>query len=492
MNRLYRTSTPIWRYIAGSVLIASALLVYAILHVYLPQITLAFDVYQLAILIILQIAVFSFTAYAQNLNSQLRQGLPFILLFTAALLLPTPAHVLFVLATFLVSDLILPSVDQPATQLPSQTPLGMQIVIHGVAGAITRYFSLSHLAKIHSIQFVPIAFAAVATYLTIYYVLNFGAAKLHELMQGKPQAVDGEKRSQLLIYAFALSLGYCTAVLWADHLWVIFTTLIAIGLLMHQSNLVLNLSPLNTTSKSAILPREAFQSRLTAEFERAKQFHRPLSLILADVDNMRHINTAHGYVIGDQVLHGIGDVIKATCQDYAFLGHWQGKIFAILLPELDIAASRKLAQQLCERIDAQAFVIAAQPDNIRATLSVGVTQLQDSHSSATQFANAARQALTRAKMMGRNRVATSEDVPHSARLNFGDHAAAQSLSSNTPSTTIPAPSSSNSSKPPPVVIGTARNLNKQRQWLYIFAVVASAIAFSVTLSWQHLSVTHIN
>lgn len=86
---------------------------------------------------------------------------------------------------------------------------------------------------------------------------------------------------------------------------------------------------------------------------------------------MRHINTAHGYVIGDQVLHGIGDVIKATCQDYAFLGHWQGKIFAILLPELDIAASRKLAQQLCERIDAQAFVIAAQPDNIRATLQRG-------------------------------------------------------------------------------------------------------------------------
>lgn len=182
--------------------------------------------------------------------------MPFILLFTAALLLPTPAHVLFVLATFLVSDLILPSVDQPSTQLPSRTPLGMQIVIHGVAGAITRYFSLSHLAKQqYSIQFVPIAFAAVATYLTIYYVLNFGAAKLQsKLMQGKPQAVDGEKRSQLLIYAFALSLGYCTAVLWADHLWVIFTALIAIGLLMHQLNLVLNLSPLNTTNKSAILP----------------------------------------------------------------------------------------------------------------------------------------------------------------------------------------------------------------------------------------------
>lgn len=505
MNRLYRTSTPIWRYIAGFALVVGALLIYATLHVYLPYITLSFDVFQLATLIILQMAVFSFTAYAQNLTVQLRRGLPFVLLFTAALLLPTPAHMLFLLVTFLVSDFILPEPTDSPAQTLGQTPLGMQVVIHGVAGAITRYFSQGHLVTLHSIQFVPIAFAAIATYLTIHYVLNVGAAKLHGLMQGKPQAVDNEKRNQLFVYTLAVSLGYCVAVLWADHLWVIFTGLIAIGLLIRQSNFMLELSPISATNKNALMSREAFQSRLAAEFEHAKQFHRPLSLILADVDNMRHINTAHGYVIGDQVLQGIAEVIKDTCHDYAFLGQWQGKIFAILAPELDIAASRKLAQQLCDHIDAQAFVIAAQPDTIRATLSVGVTQLQDSHSSANQFASATQQALTRAKMMGRNRVATSEDVPHSARLNFSNHTDPQapspafspasspsSSAASTANTAITTPASSNASKNPPIVIGTARNLNKQRQWLYIFAVVAFAIVSSVALSWPQVSLANIN
>jgi len=46
------------------------------------------------------------------------------------------------------------------------------------------------------------------------------------------------------------------------------------------------------------------------KFERAKGYGRPLSLIMIDVDNLKHINDAQGHLAGDEILIKVADRLR--------------------------------------------------------------------------------------------------------------------------------------------------------------------------------------
>jgi diguanylate cyclase (GGDEF)-like protein len=77
----------------------------------------------------------------------------------------------------------------------------------------------------------------------------------------------------------------------------------------------------------------AFQARLEAEIAYAGQDTRPVSLIVADLDNFKLLNDAYGHQFGDRVLAETGRVFASAGGEVAVAARLGGDEFAVILPD---------------------------------------------------------------------------------------------------------------------------------------------------------------
>lgn len=91
----------------------------------------------------------------------------------------------------------------------------------------------------------------------------------------------------------------------------------------------------------------AFQSRLEAEISYAGRDNRPVSLIIADLDNFKLLNDTYGHQFGDQVLTETAKVFASVGGPMACAARLGGDEFAVILPD----RTRKDALDVGCRID---------------------------------------------------------------------------------------------------------------------------------------------
>lgn len=139
------------------------------------------------------------------------------------------------------------------------------------------------------------------------------------------------------------------------------------------------------------------------EFERARRYTRPLSLIMLDVDDFKKINDTFGHQAGDRVLQIVAKRCRQVLREVDIFGRYGGDEFAIVLPETDIARAQLIAGRLCRQ-----FVrMETDPNQTTAagvTVSVGMAFLDPTCPSLGALLDRADQALYAAKQAGRNRV----------------------------------------------------------------------------------------
>jgi diguanylate cyclase (GGDEF)-like protein len=148
--------------------------------------------------------------------------------------------------------------------------------------------------------------------------------------------------------------------------------------------------------------QRAFQARLRNEWQRARRYTSPLSLLLIDIDGLKQVNDDRGHAAGDQALRAAAHAINATMRVTDFGARWGGDEFAIVAPNTVRRSAQRVAQRLLGQMARQATA-----RDVGVTISVGVATLEpDRGSSATVewLLNAADAALYRAKSDGRNRV----------------------------------------------------------------------------------------
>jgi diguanylate cyclase (GGDEF)-like protein len=151
---------------------------------------------------------------------------------------------------------------------------------------------------------------------------------------------------------------------------------------------------------TGLVNRRASADALHAESARADRLGTPLSVVLADLDEFKDVNDAHGHVVGDEVLRAFADVLRETIRDSDVAGRWGGEEFLLLLP----GADEEGAVQLSERIRAalSGREIPAAP-GLRVTASFGVAERR-SQSGTEQLVATADEALYRAKRAGKDRI----------------------------------------------------------------------------------------
>lgn len=153
-----------------------------------------------------------------------------------------------------------------------------------------------------------------------------------------------------------------------------------------------------TDHLTGLFNRTQFDELLHLELKRFDRHHRPLTLVLFDIDHFKEVNDTHGHAVGDQLLIELSRRVEHYIRETDFLFRWGGEEFVILQPDTDMESSHEVVERIRRQIAAQPF-----GNGIHITCSFGLSGYE-SDESPEHFFKQADQALYRAKESGRNRV----------------------------------------------------------------------------------------
>lgn len=141
---------------------------------------------------------------------------------------------------------------------------------------------------------------------------------------------------------------------------------------------------------------------LAIEFLRARRYHTPLTLLMADLDHFKEVNDGYGHPAGDSVLRGVADLLLSAVRATDVAARYGGEELLVILPQNDLEGARTLAERWRCAVENNAFVA---PDGrlISVTISIGAADYRESHEGPDDLLAAADRVLYLAKENGRNR-----------------------------------------------------------------------------------------
>jgi diguanylate cyclase (GGDEF)-like protein len=144
-----------------------------------------------------------------------------------------------------------------------------------------------------------------------------------------------------------------------------------------------------------------FLSFAEREFERARRFKRPMSLILLDIYNLKKVNETLNEKCGNQILVEVSKRCKENIRDLDFLGCYEGGKFILLLVEIKKNDAKKVAKRLQRIIASEPIITDKGP--VSVTVSVGIADMSSRTRDLSSIFEEAEDALFLAKEEARNR-----------------------------------------------------------------------------------------
>ncbi len=144
--------------------------------------------------------------------------------------------------------------------------------------------------------------------------------------------------------------------------------------------------------------RRRFREDLELLFAQAARMETPLSLIMLDIDHFKQFNDDFGHPAGDEILRGVGAILRTAIRGHDVAARYGGEEFVVLLP----AATRDEALEVAARLRR---AIKVQPWAHRGvTASVGVATSDKSTPCSAALVEQADRALYHSKRNGRDRI----------------------------------------------------------------------------------------
>ncbi|ADC71630.1 diguanylate cyclase [Thioalkalivibrio sp. K90mix] len=156
-----------------------------------------------------------------------------------------------------------------------------------------------------------------------------------------------------------------------------------------------------TDPLTGIANRRALFEQAEHEIERAHRHHRPLSLLVLDIDHFKTINTQYGHAQGDEALRQFTQCCARLLRDTDFMGRIGGEEFVMLLPETDQLGAEQLGARIVEAIPT--LDVPGMNNEHRMTVSIGAATRLEGEGFEDLLVRA-DDALSTAKRSGRNRL----------------------------------------------------------------------------------------
>ena len=147
------------------------------------------------------------------------------------------------------------------------------------------------------------------------------------------------------------------------------------------------------------------KNRFDEEFEHHLEAAggRPLSVLMADIDNLKKVNDAHGHLLGEYVVGEVGRIIGGLHEEEGRQAtRFGGDEYQTILPGLTKQEAFEVAEEIRRRVEDYPF----ERDGVspQSTLSLGVATYPEDGETRAALTRAADEALYRAKRAGGNTV----------------------------------------------------------------------------------------
>ncbi len=147
---------------------------------------------------------------------------------------------------------------------------------------------------------------------------------------------------------------------------------------------------------------EAFYEELNRKLSEYGDCPKPISILIADIDNFKMVNDTYGHAYGDRVLKVLAGIFLEEASKKCFVARYGGEEFAMIL-ERDLTDAITKAETIRKHFEQKVIPTDSGIEN-SFTISIGVAVYKPEYKTSSQFFEKADEALYQAKESGKNRV----------------------------------------------------------------------------------------
>lgn len=167
-----------------------------------------------------------------------------------------------------------------------------------------------------------------------------------------------------------------------------------------------------------IFNRRSFDNALNELWNSPFHAHRPVSLMMIDIDNFKLYNDNFGHLQGDKILTRIALTINSVISEETYtLARYGGEEFVVLLPDTDSEKATEIAETVKETVSNLGLVYFDTSESASKVLSVSIgvaTEDLSTLDTAETLIRIADENLYRAKRNGKNSVwSATNHIPNS-------------------------------------------------------------------------------
>ncbi len=163
-----------------------------------------------------------------------------------------------------------------------------------------------------------------------------------------------------------------------------------------------------TDQLTGLATRHAYEMLMQQAMRDTQRQKQPLAMLMVDVDRFKLINDGFGHLVGDRVLRGVAEAVRAALRSSDIVCRWGGDEFLVVLRNCDVTNGARIAETIRSLVEQTEF--KAGSNLVAASVSVGVASLAPGET-LDHLLTRADDALFQAKEEGRNCVRVAETPP---------------------------------------------------------------------------------
>jgi diguanylate cyclase (GGDEF)-like protein len=153
-----------------------------------------------------------------------------------------------------------------------------------------------------------------------------------------------------------------------------------------------------------------FHEYLPREIHRAGRYHRPMSLVVFDVDDFSRIVDLCGSAEGDRALKELAQLIPGQVREVDIMCRLDVDEFAVILPETPASHAASVAERIRSAAEGHSDFAAGVRASGPIRITAGVAGYPDDATTAEQLVTRAREACQHAKRLGKNQVVACSEA----------------------------------------------------------------------------------
>lgn len=170
-----------------------------------------------------------------------------------------------------------------------------------------------------------------------------------------------------------------------------------------RANYEVSLSMALTDPLTGLYNRRYLNVHLEKLLKRNEETHKPMAVLLFDIDYFKKVNDTYGHNVGDEVLKEFGARIDKNLRSFDLVARFGGEEFVAILPDVTKERAMTIAERLRRSICDKPFKVTHEEGEITCSTSIGGAYLTDVNNVEPEEAlKRADEMLYDAKEQGRN------------------------------------------------------------------------------------------